>query len=94
MQVHRQCYASDTQTATFVVFAATFAIAMNDFKDLTWAAGRECSNCNILSFYEFSSQIGRLQVTFRESSKSAAEVGGSDVLSKIITPVMSLAAWH
>ena len=90
------------QTATLVVFAATFSIAINYFKDLTGGRGcrKLCSNCNILSFDEFLSQIGRLQVIFeprfnlmaiRESSKAAAEVGGSDVLLKVVTPVMSLA---
>ena len=52
------------QTATLVVFVATFAIAMNDFKDLTGGCRKLCSNCSILSFDEFPSQIGRLQVIF------------------------------
>ena len=52
------------QTATLVVFVATFAIAMNDFKDLTGGCRKLCSNWNILSFDEFPSQIGRLQVIF------------------------------
>ena len=42
------------QTATLVVFAATFAIAMNDFKDLTGAAG-SCvvtgTYCPLTSFH-------------------------------------------
>ena len=50
------------QTATLVVFAATFTIAMNDFKDLTGGCRKLCSNWNILSFDEFPSEIGRLQV--------------------------------
>ena len=52
------------QTATLVVFAATFAIAMNDFKDLTGGCRKLFSNWNILSFDEFPSQMGRLQVIF------------------------------
>ena len=52
------------QTTTLVVFAATFAIAINNFKDLTGACRELCSNWNILSFDESPSQIGRLQVIF------------------------------
>ena len=75
------------QRATFalVVFAATFAISMNDIKDLTGGCRKLCSNWNILSFDEFPFQIGRMYVIFeRDSSKAAVEVGGSDVLSKAV----------
>ena len=43
------------QTTALVVFAATFALAMNDFKDLTGGFRELCSNWNILSFDEFPS---------------------------------------
>ena len=52
------------QTATLVVFAATFAIAIYDCKDLTGGCRKLCSNWNILSINEFPLQIGRLQVIF------------------------------
>ena len=78
------------QTDTLVVFAATFAIAgscvvTGTYRPLTRFHPKSVG-CR-----SFSSHVSTWWFALRESSEAAAEVGGSDVFSKVVNPVMALA---